>query len=190
MRGIPTVRGNEVHDLTEAGPGRDPSGRAGGADGRVSEIQAWGRNHLSPENLEWLEGLPIQAAIDPGLLVVHGGPGAPSLAVTEDHVDKQGRLLPPSCSAVCAGHLHVPFLRPAAWGLWVNAGSAGRPCDGDPRAALALLKFTGIGWEAAIHRVVFDLAEAARAIRASGIPHAERLVESQIRACWWRDLPE
>lgn len=60
------------------------------------------------------------------------------------------------------------------------------PCDGDPRAAVAVLQEQPQGWTASIYRVVFDLEEAVRAIRESNMPYAERMIETQRRACWWQ----
>ncbi len=57
----------------------------------------------------------------------------------------------------------------------VNPGSVGQPRDGDPRAAYAVLD-TAAG-VLSLRRVVYDISEAQRRIRAAGLhPHlAERL---------------
>jgi predicted phosphodiesterase len=65
-------------------------------------------------------------------------------------------------------------------GEWlINPGSVGQPRDGDPRAAWLELDFDG---SAAIYRrTEYDIAGAARAIRAARLPDslAERLVYGQ-----------
>jgi predicted phosphodiesterase len=115
------------------------------------------------------------------VLVVHGG-----LEKSDEVVEADARpFFPPGISVVAAGHLHAPFIIRTRVGVWVNAGSTGRPCDGDPRAALAVLEQQPKGWKASIHRVPFDLEAAAQAIRKANMPYAERLVETQIMACWW-----
>ena len=86
---------------------------------------------------------------------------------------------------MAAGHLHVPFVIRAKQGVWVNAGSAGRPCDGDPRASLAILEQQSKGWKASVHRVPFDLEAAIQVIRKANMPYVERLIETQRKACWW-----
>ena len=110
-----------------------------------------------------------------------GGLNALDEIVTKDSQP----ILPPGISAVTAGHLHSPFIIRTEQGIWVNVGSSGRPCDGDLRAALAVLEQRPGGWQATIHRVAFDLEAAEQEIRESNMPYAERLVETQWKACWW-----
>ena len=65
-------------------------------------------------------------------------------------------------------------------GAWiVNPGSVGQPRDGDPRAAWLELDLSA--WTASYHRVDYDIAGAAGAIRAAGLPEslAERLQYGQ-----------
>ena len=113
--------------------------------------------------------------------MVHGG-----LNELDEVVAAEAQpVLPPGISVVTAGHLHVPFIIRTGQAMWVNAGSAGRPCDGDPRAALAVLEQRPGGWEASVHRVPIDLEAAAQAIRKANMPYAERLIETQRKACWW-----
>ena len=65
-------------------------------------------------------------------------------------------------------------------GEWiVNPGSVGQPRDGDPRAAWLELDLSA--WTASYHRVDYDIAGAAGAISAAGLPDslAERLQYGQ-----------
>src|SRR5581483_5158433 len=65
-------------------------------------------------------------------------------------------------------------------GEWlVNPGSVGQPRDGDPRAAW--LELDTESWTARYHRVEYDIAGAAAAIRAARLPDslAERLEYGQ-----------
>ena len=65
-------------------------------------------------------------------------------------------------------------------GEWlVNPGSVGQPRDGDPRAAWLELDLSG--WQAVYHRVEYDIAGAAAAIRAARLPDslADRLAYGQ-----------
>lgn len=65
-------------------------------------------------------------------------------------------------------------------GEWLlNPGSVGQPRDGDPRAAWLELDLDD--WTARYHRVDYDIAGAAAAIRAARLPDslAERLLYGQ-----------
>ena len=62
--------------------------------------------------------------------------------------------------------------------LFVNCGSVGKPKDGDPRAAFAVLEAAGTGTEVTIERVEYDAESVAREVAAAGLPgeYAEKLV--------------
>ena len=76
------------------------------------------------------------------------------------------------------GHTHKPWVREYGGVLFVNCGSVGKPKDGDPRAAFAVLELVGDRVEAAIERVSYDAQSVAREVTASGLPSefAEKLV--------------
>jgi predicted phosphodiesterase len=177
-RNVLGAQGNCDRDILLDSPA-DPHADARSA--QIAAINDWGRERLTPASRQWLAALPPKLAPVPGLLIVHGG-----LQDLEEIVAAGARPhFPQGMSAVAAGHLHAPFVNRASQGLWVNAGSAGRPCDGDPRAALAVLERGRQGWSATIHRVPFDLEAAVRAIRQAGLPYTDRLAETQRQACWW-----
>jgi len=72
---------------------------------------------------------------------------------------------------VCFGHTHDPWARTYGGKLFVNAGSVGRPKDGDPRAAYVVLGgASGASIEVEIRRVVYDVQAAAEAVVAAGLP--------------------
>lgn len=53
---------------------------------------------------------------------------------------------------------------------YVNAGSVGRPKDGDPRACWVEVSVSGDDLAAEIHRVDYDVETVARVIVALGLP--------------------
>jgi len=59
----------------------------------------------------------------------------------------------------------------------VNAGSVGKPKDGDPRAGYVVLEANGRELEVRFMRVPYDVERAAQAIEASEMPdeYAEML---------------
>ena len=80
--------------------------------------------------------------------------------------------------AILFGHTHLPWAREVDGTLFVNAGSVGRPKDGDPRACYVLLdapgttKDAGVGWRARHVRVPYEVERAARAVEESDLPDA------------------
>jgi len=74
---------------------------------------------------------------------------------------------------LCFGHTHDPWFRWYGGKLFVNAGSVGRPKDGDPRAAYVILSASrGRPTAVEIRRVVYDVEAAALAVIAAGLPSA------------------
>lgn len=62
--------------------------------------------------------------------------------------------------------------------LFVNCGSVGKPKDGDPRGAFAVLEEDGEGVAARIERFDYDAGFASREVAAAGLPgeFAEKLL--------------
>jgi predicted phosphodiesterase len=177
-RNIATVQGNSDRDILLPAPAVQHTNE------RITQLTAiddWCRDRLTTASRDWLAALPPRLTTAAGVLIVHGG-----LGESDEIVDANAQpIFPDGISVVAAGHMHVPFINHTNDGIWVNAGSAGRSCDGDSRAALAVLEVRSGGWDTSIHRISFDLDAAARAIRESNIPYAERLIETQRKACWW-----
>lgn len=113
--------------------------------------------------------------------MVHGAPGDMCRIVGPQDT-------PPirdGVKVVLAGHLHIPFVIRREDGLWVNVGSAGRPCDGDPRPAVSLLTELHGEWVVSQHRVDFDPQVSARGILESGMPFAANVASAVLEARWY-----
>ena len=68
---------------------------------------------------------------------------------------------------VC-GHTHLPYHRMLPSGRHVvNAGSVGKPKDGDPRACYVVLRADGRDIDVEFIRVAYDVEAAAVAIEAT-----------------------
>jgi len=158
----------------------------------------WTREVIEPDNLAFLQSLEPQADEDP-IGLYHASPRDPvweyvlSSLLAELCLDAQTRRI------CLIGHSHVAlsFVRlpeetatgeprrdgtdlDLSGGEWLlNPGSVGQPRDGDPRAAWLMLDLDAMA--ARFHRVRYDIAGAAAAIRAARLPDslAERLEYGQ-----------
>ena len=76
------------------------------------------------------------------------------------------------------GHTHKPWIREYGGVLFVNCGSVGKPKDGDPRAAFAVLDAATAAVNVTIERVAYDAEAVAREVAAVGLPaeYADMLV--------------
>ena len=69
------------------------------------------------------------------------------------------------------GHTHKPWMNSFGGVLFVNCGSVGKPKDGDPRGAFAVLDLDETGAvRARIERVPYDAEAVAREVAAAGLP--------------------
>ena len=77
------------------------------------------------------------------------------------------------------GDTHKPWIQTYGGVLFVTCGSVGKPKNGDPRAALAILELDVSGRvRASIERVPYDAEALARELAAAGLPNefAKKLV--------------
>jgi len=137
----------------------------------------WAYEQLSPANRAFLRGLPSQIRIEAAglnVLMVHGSPTSVKEHLTPKTPVERLRELARIAQAevILCGHSHQPFAR-LVDGVWfVNPGSVGRPDDGDPRAAYAILQLKDKTLAVQHFRVAYDVQSAVAAIRAAHLPEA------------------
>lgn len=118
------------------------------------------RDHL-PELRELPDRVVLEGPDGGELRFVHASMRSNRHGLYEDMEEGDvGELIAPAPRVLTVGHTHVPFVRPLGEVLVVNAGAAGLPFDGDPRASFALLSWEEPRWRADIIRVDYDRAEA------------------------------
>jgi putative phosphoesterase len=171
---FPTVMGNYDDGV---GYDRDECGCAY-REARDQELGqqslAWTKAHTSAENKAFLRALvpEIRFEVDgTRVLLVHGSPRRMNEYLFEDRAISSFERLAKSSNAdvIMFGHTHMPYTKTVDGVLFVNAGSVGKPKDGDPRACWVLLD-VGPATTATFRRVEYDVAAAAAAVRASGLP--------------------
>jgi predicted phosphodiesterase len=149
------------------------------------ESYTWTLAHARQETKALLRALPFRIDLRPGgghhsgptLRLVHGAPTLNTLYWDESRSDDFARKMAGKMGAIegdmiAFGHTHVPWLREVDGILFVNAGSVGRPKDGDPRASWALASWDEKSLRAEHVRTAYDVERAAAAILASELPDA------------------
>jgi len=131
---------------------------------------------LGDERIAWLRELPAERRLD-DVVLVHASPGDLWRAPMADAPDDELAAVYGGAGAPVAvyGHVHVPFVRPVGALTVANSGAVGSPFDGDPRTSYLLVE-DGVP---SVIRVPYDLDREAAALRASGYPDAERIVETR-----------
>ena len=136
----------------------------------------WTRQQTSAANKAFLRELPLQLRLEdqrPSLLLVHGSPRKINEYLYEDRPQASfERIAKLAGSGILLfGHTHLPYVKQVSGTWFVNAGSVGKPKDGDWRAGYLLVDL-GLRPSFSYHRVRYDVAAAAHAIRASQLPPA------------------
>jgi putative phosphoesterase len=184
-RGIPTIMGNYDDgvgfDRDDCGCAyKDPQEAA-----RGQESLYWTRNVTTPENKTYLRTLLPEIRFEAeGKLfrLVHGSPRRMNEYLFEDRDPRSLARIAQSAETdvLVFGHTHKPWVKEIEGVLFINDGSVGKPKDGDPRAAWALLTVEPDQQvQVEIRRVPYDIASMAAAIRAAeGLPdHFARDIE-------------
>jgi predicted phosphodiesterase len=142
----------------------------------------WVHEQLDEEELAFLRGLPHPLSLEiAGLgpvLFCHGSPRSDEEILTA--ITPPKRLDPildgVQEDVVVCGHTHAQFDRLVGDRRLVNAGSVGMAYEGEAGiAAWALL-----GPTVELRRTRYDAEEAARLVRATGLPNADEFAEESL----------
>jgi putative phosphoesterase len=172
---IPTIMGNYDDGV---GFDRDDCGcayRDEEEKARGQRSLMWTRAHTTNDHKAFLRSFPSEVRFDAEgrrILLVHGSPRRMNEYLFEDRPLSSFERLAASSHAdvIVVGHTHRPYTKVARDVLFVNAGSVGKPKDGDWRACYALLS-PDAAEPVSFVRVPYDLARATRAIRDTDLPH-------------------
>ncbi|EHN13070.1 phosphodiesterase MJ0936 family [Patulibacter medicamentivorans] len=185
-RRIPTIYGNYDYaigrDLDDCGCAYiTPHDRDLGQQSVV-----WTLEHTKQASKDFMAGLPFDLRFQVGdhrIHLVHGSPRKVNEYLFEDKpASLYERLAAKEDADVLVfGHTHKPWVADIAGVRFVNCGSVGKPKDGDPRGAFAILTAADDGVDVAIERVEYDAAAVAEQVRAAGLPgeFADKLVTAR-----------
>jgi putative phosphoesterase len=147
------------------------------------ESVEWTLEHTDQRSKDWMRELPFDLRFEVGDTSIHLVHGSPRKVNEYLFEDKPASLYERLAAAEDAdvlvfGHTHKPWIREYGDVLFVNCGSVGKPKDGDPRGAFAVLSPTAAGVDARIERVGYDAESVAAQVRESGLPteFADKLV--------------
>ena len=146
------------------------------------EDSVWVRRLLGAERLAAVRAWPTSFTIDVeglgNVLCCHATPDSDEEIVTPATPDADVEALLEGVEepVVVGGHTHVRLDRRVGRWRFVNVGSVGRPREGRAGAYWALL-----GPDIDLLRTAYDVEAAAAAVRASGQPTAEQVVDVLLR---------
>jgi putative phosphoesterase len=173
--GIPTIMGNYDDGV---GFERDQCGCAytNPVDQALGDQSlAWTKVTVTSENKAFLRTLASEIRFEAGgkrVLLVHGSPRRINEYLFEDRPISSFQRLAASSHAdvIVFGHTHKPYTKLVDGVRFVNAGSVGKPKDGDWRACYIVLDPSDTMKPVEFIRIPYDVASEAAAIRASDLP--------------------
>jgi putative phosphoesterase len=184
-RGIPTIYGNYDYaigrDLEDCGCAYvDQHDRELG-----QRSVDWTLAHTSQGSKDFMRALPFDLSFERGsqrVRLVHGSPRKVNEYLFENKPARTFERIAggADCDVLAFGHTHQPWIHEYGGVLFVNCGSVGKPKDGNPRAAFAVIDPEADGPTARIERVDYDAASVAREVAAAGLPeeYAAKLVRA------------
>ena len=145
------------------------------AKGEKNLALKFARKELAKSCEGYLYSLPRELRLEVAgkkLLVTHGSPESIEEHIYHDTPIERLKPLADAAKAdvIIVGHSHEQFQREANGACFVNPGSVGRPGDGNPQAAYAILTFNPFKVE--LIRLDYDVEGAADALRKKGLPES------------------
>lgn len=177
-REIPTIIGNYDRGVGEASDDCGCAYQTEKERRRGDRSIAWTNDEITEDNRTYLRDLDRQLELELGdrrVVLVHGSPRRINEYLYEDRPDSSfDRLLDlVEAEVLVCGHTHLPYHKVLPDNRHVvNAGSVGKPKDGDPRAGYVVLSNEGVSLDVQFHRVEYDIEEMAEAIERSDLPSA------------------
>lgn len=133
------------------------------------------KKELAKSCQSYLYSLPRELRLEVAgkkLLVTHGSPESIDEHIRQQTPDDRLKSLADKAEAdvVVVGHSHEQFIRGVDDVYFVNPGSVGRPGDGNPQAAYAVLTFNPFKVE--MIRLDYDVQATADDLRRRGLPES------------------
>jgi diadenosine tetraphosphatase ApaH/serine/threonine PP2A family protein phosphatase len=147
---------------------------------------SWTAEKLGPEDLSYLQELPMTVQKD-DFLLVHGSPASPLLEYVASNSIAEKNFSYFEGRYCLVGHTHVPLAYkqeenkvasiPLSSGiglvlkksrLIINPGAVGQPRDGDPRASYAIYDSEGSIFR--VYRVEYDIRATQDKMMEAGLP--------------------
>jgi putative phosphoesterase len=172
--GTPTIMGNYDdgvgYDRDECGCAyRDPE------EQRLGDLSLrWTQRTVTSDRKEFLRSLQPEIRFHTDgkrFRLVHGSPRRMNEYLFEDRPLSSFQRLAGTSEAdvLIFGHTHKPYTKRVEGVLFVNAGSVGKPKDGDSRACYVVMD-TSDEMQVEFRRLPYDVEAEATAIRESSLP--------------------
>lgn len=146
----------------------------------------WTKRHTTRKSKDYMKGLPFEISFsvyDKKVKIFHATPIKNNLYWHNDRDDDFFLLMAKKAEAdiMIYGHTHIPYRKNIGNKVFINAGSVGKPKDGDTRTCVCIVDITPDDVKSEFIRIPYDIEKVASAIVESGLPpyFADRLREGE-----------
>lgn len=142
----------------------------------------WTKRHATEKSKEYMKTLPFKLGFsvhDKRVKIFHATPLKNNLYWYEDRDEdfflKMARKA--DADIIIYGHTHIPYRKNIGNKVFINAGSVGKPKDGDTRTCVCIVDISSVKVNTEFLRIPYDIEKVASAIIKSGLPSyfAEKL---------------
>lgn len=133
----------------------------------------WTIDETREDNKEFLKSLPMEVIMNfegKRIRFVHGSPRKINEYLKESSKEAEEVMADLEEDVLVCGHTHKPYFKQFGDKLLVNAGSAGKPKTGTPKANYVVLDLNDKTSEVEMYEVDYEYEETARAIEEAGLP--------------------
>lgn len=133
----------------------------------------WTIDETSDDNKEFLRNLPKEVRMTfegKTILFVHGSPRKINEYLKENSIEADEVMASIDTDILVCGHTHKPYYKMYGSKMLVNAGSAGKPKTGTPRANYVVIDIKGDNVSIEIYEVDYEYERTAKAIEENGLP--------------------
>ncbi len=133
----------------------------------------WTIDETREDNKEFLKSLPMEVDMNfegKSIKFVHGSPRMITEYLKEDSEEAEEVMEGLETDILVCGHTHKPYYKMYGSKLLVNAGSAGKPKTGTPKANYVVIDLYGENTEVEIYEVEYEYERTAASIEEAGLP--------------------
>ncbi len=142
----------------------------------------WTKGHATQRSKDYMKCLPFEIAFtlyDKKVKIFHATPLKNNLYWHKDREEDFFLHMARKADAdiMIYGHTHIPYRKNLNSKVFINAGSVGKPKDGDTRTCVCIVDITPDAVNTEFLRIPYDVEKVASAIIESGLPSyfAEKL---------------
>lgn len=135
----------------------------------------WTKKNVNEKAREYMKSLPFRVDLEvesKKISIFHATPTKNNLYWYEQRQDKFFLLMAEKAGAdaMIYGHTHIPYFKQLNGKYFINAGSVGKPKDGDPRTCVCIIDILRDTVKVEFIRKEYDIKKVVDSIIERGLP--------------------